>query len=59
LTRIHSSIEVAGASLLISGVIWATFQWIYSPIVPSVNDWLFLSLYPLFPLKELYFIQLA
>ena len=50
LTRIHSSIEVAGASLLISGVILATFQWIYSPIVPSVNDWLFLSLYSLFPL---------
>jgi drug/metabolite transporter (DMT)-like permease len=50
LTRIHSSIEVAGGSLLISGVILATFQWIYSPIVPSVNDWLFLSLYSLFPL---------
>jgi hypothetical protein len=61
LTRIHSSIEVAGASLLISGVILATFQWIYSPIVPSVNDWLFLSLYSLFPLigALLYSISLA
>jgi hypothetical protein len=46
---------------LISGVILATFQWIYSPIVPSVNDWLFLSLYSLFPLigALLYSISLA
>lgn len=61
LTRIHSSIEVAGASLLISGVILAAFQWIYSPVVPSLNDWLFLSLYSLFPLigALLYSISLA
>jgi hypothetical protein len=61
LTRIHSSIEVAGASLLISGVILATFQWIYSPIVPTMNHWLFLSLYSLFPLigALLYSVSLA
>lgn len=50
LTGIYSSIEVAGASLLISGLILAIFQWIYYPIIPSAGEWPFLLLYSLLPM---------
>ena len=50
LVGFHSPIQVAGASLLISGLILATFQLTYYPEVPAVQEWGFLLLYSFFPL---------
>jgi drug/metabolite transporter (DMT)-like permease len=53
LTRLvgfHSPIQVAGASLLISGLILAAFQLTYYPESPTVKEWGFLLLYSILPL---------
>lgn len=50
LVRFHSPIQVAGASLLISGLILATFQLTYYLEVPAVQEWGFLLLYSFLPL---------
>lgn len=50
LVGFHSPIQVAGASLLISGLILAAFQLTYYPEIPTVKEWGFLLLYSLLPL---------
>ena len=50
LTGTYSSIEVAGGSLLISGLILALFLWIYYPSSPSPGQWPFLLLYSFLPM---------
>jgi drug/metabolite transporter (DMT)-like permease len=50
LVGFHSPIQVAGASLLISGLILATFQLTYYLEVPAVREWGFLLLYSFLPL---------
>jgi drug/metabolite transporter (DMT)-like permease len=50
LVGFHSPIQVAGASLLISGLILAAFQLTYYPQIPSVQEWGFLLLYSFLPL---------
>lgn len=50
LVRLHSPIQVAGASLLISGLILAAFQLIYYLEIPAVQEWGFLLLYSFLPL---------
>jgi drug/metabolite transporter (DMT)-like permease len=49
LVGLHSPIHVAGASLLISGLILAAFQLTYYVEIPSVQEWEFLILYSSFP----------
>jgi drug/metabolite transporter (DMT)-like permease len=50
LVGFHSPIQVAGASLLISGLILAAFQWTYYLEIPTVQEWGFLLLYSFLPL---------
>jgi drug/metabolite transporter (DMT)-like permease len=50
LVGFHSPIQVAGASLLISGLILAAFQLTYYVEVPAVQEWGFLLLYSFLPL---------
>jgi drug/metabolite transporter (DMT)-like permease len=50
LVGFHSPIQVAGASLLISGLILAAFQLIYYPEIPAVQQLGFLLLYSFLPL---------
>ncbi len=50
LVGLHSPIQVAGASLLISGLILAAFQWTYYPGIPAVQEWGYLILYSFLPL---------
>jgi drug/metabolite transporter (DMT)-like permease len=50
LVQLHSPIQVAGASLLISGLILAAFQLTYYAEIPAVQEWGFLILYSFFPL---------
>jgi drug/metabolite transporter (DMT)-like permease len=50
LVELHSPIQVAGASLLISGLILAAFQLTYYVEIPAVQEWEFLILYSFFPL---------
>jgi len=50
LVGFHSPIQVAGASLLISGLILAAFQLTYYAEIPTVQEWGFLLLYSFFPL---------
>ena len=50
LVGFHSPIQVAGASLLISGLILAAFQLIYYLEIPTVQEWGFLLLYSFLPL---------
>lgn len=50
LVGLHSPIQVAGASLLISGLILAAFQLIYYLEIPAVQEWGFLLLYSFLPL---------
>ncbi|MDQ5842964.1 MAG: DMT family transporter [Thermoproteota archaeon] len=50
LVGLHSPIQVAGASLLISGLILAAFQWTYYPEIPAVQEWGYLILYSFLPL---------
>lgn len=50
LVGFHSPIQVAGASLLISGLILAAFQLIYYLEIPAVQEWGFLLLYSFLPL---------
>jgi drug/metabolite transporter (DMT)-like permease len=50
LVRLHSPIQVAGASLLISGLILAAFQLTYYAEIPAVHEWELLILYSFFPL---------
>jgi drug/metabolite transporter (DMT)-like permease len=50
LVGLHSPIQVAGASLLISGLILAAFQLTYYAEIPAVQEWGFLILYSFFPL---------
>jgi drug/metabolite transporter (DMT)-like permease len=50
LVRLHSPIQVAGASLLISGLILAPFQLTYYLEIPAVQEWGFLLLYSFLPL---------
>jgi drug/metabolite transporter (DMT)-like permease len=50
LVRLHTPIQVAGASLLISGLILAAFQLTYYAEIPAVHEWEFLILYSFFPL---------
>ena len=46
----HSSIEVSGASLLISGLILATILILRTPSLHTSVDWIFLILFSLVPL---------
>ena len=50
LVGFHSPIQVAGASLLISGLILAPFQLTYYPEIPTMKEWGFLLLYSFLPL---------
>jgi drug/metabolite transporter (DMT)-like permease len=50
LVGFHSPIQVAGASLLISGLILAAFQLTYYLEIPAVQEWGFLLLYSFLPL---------
>jgi drug/metabolite transporter (DMT)-like permease len=50
LVGFHSPIQVAGASLLISGLILAAFQLTYYLEIPTVQEWGFLLLYSFLPL---------
>jgi drug/metabolite transporter (DMT)-like permease len=50
LVGLHSPIQVAGGSLLISGLILAAFQLTYYAEIPAVQEWRFLILYSFFPL---------
>jgi drug/metabolite transporter (DMT)-like permease len=50
LVGFHSPVQVAGASLLISGLILAAFQLIYYPEIPAVQQLGFLLLYSFLPL---------
>jgi len=50
LVQRHSSIEVSGASLLISGLILTTILILRTPSLPTSVDWIFLVLFSLFPL---------
>lgn len=50
LVGFHSPIQVAGASLLISGLILAAFQLIYYPEIPAVQQFGFMLLYSFLPL---------
>ena len=50
LVGLHSPIQVAGASLLISGLILAAFQLTYYLEIPAVQEWGFLLLYSFLPL---------
>jgi drug/metabolite transporter (DMT)-like permease len=50
LVGFHSPIQVAGASLLISGLILAAFQLTYYLEIPTVQEWGFLFLYSFLPL---------
>jgi drug/metabolite transporter (DMT)-like permease len=50
LVAFHSPIQVAGASLLISGLILAPFQLIYYLEIPAVKEMGFLFLYSFLPL---------
>ena len=50
LVGFHSPIQVAGASLLISGLILAAFQLIFYPEIPAVQQMGFLLLYSFLPL---------
>jgi len=61
LVRFHSPIQVAGASLLISGLILAAFQLIYYFEIPTVQELGLLLLYSFLPLTGalLYSISLT
>ncbi len=50
LVGLNSPIQVAGASLLISGLILAAFQLTYYAEIPAVQEWGFLILYSFLPL---------
>jgi drug/metabolite transporter (DMT)-like permease len=50
LVGFHSPIQVAGVSLLISGLILAAFQLTYYPEIPTMKEWGFLLLYSFLPL---------
>jgi drug/metabolite transporter (DMT)-like permease len=50
LVGFHSPIQVAGASLLISGLILAPLQLTYYPEIPTMKEWGFLLLYSFLPL---------
>jgi drug/metabolite transporter (DMT)-like permease len=50
LVGFHSPIQVAGASLLISGLILAPFQLTYYLEIPTMKEWGFLLLYSFLPL---------
>jgi drug/metabolite transporter (DMT)-like permease len=50
LVGFHSPIQVAGASLLISGLILTAFQLTYYLEIPAVQEWGFLLLYSFLPL---------
>ena len=50
LVGFHSPIQVAGASLLISGLILAPFQLTYYPEIHTMKEWGFLLLYSFLPL---------
>lgn len=50
LVGLHSPIQVAGASLLISGLILAPFQLTYYLEIPALQEWGLLLLYSLLPL---------
>jgi drug/metabolite transporter (DMT)-like permease len=50
LVAFHSSMQVAGGSLLISGLILAGFQLKYYHEIPTQQEWGFLLLYSLLPL---------
>jgi drug/metabolite transporter (DMT)-like permease len=50
LVGFHSPIQVAGASLLISGLVLTPFQLTFYPEIPTVKDWGFLLLYSILPL---------
>jgi len=50
LVELHSPIQVAGASLLISGLILAAFQAANYADIPAEQEWRFLIVYSFFPL---------
>ncbi|MDQ3835574.1 MAG: DMT family transporter [Thermoproteota archaeon] len=50
LVRFHSPIQVAGASLFVSGLILAAFQWTYYFETPTVQESGFLLVYSFLPL---------
>jgi len=57
----HNSVEVSGASLLISGLILTSILIMWTPSLHSHVDWIFLFLFSLFPLSAalLYVVGLS